>query len=122
MLDVSKKEKKNRKEICDEKKFERKEKWKERKNTKQRMCMIWKKIEAYVRMKGKWAKKMIYAHIFWICSTSFIDSFWKPLIFSCWAYLPTTPLQPFERPHDSWIVCDLSSGDRVDKQDRKSVV
>ena len=28
-----------------EKKFERKEKWKE-KNTKQKMCMMWKKIEA----------------------------------------------------------------------------
>ena len=46
------KEKKCRKETH-EKNFERKEKWKERKNTKQRMCMIWKKNRSIGEKEAK---------------------------------------------------------------------
>ena len=62
-------EKRHMKKKLKEKKSEKKEKYKAK-----NMHDV-KKIEAQVRMKGKWAKKVIYAHIyFFICSTSFIDS------------------------------------------------
>ena len=43
-----------------EKKSEKKEKFK----SKECVSCEKKKIEAWVKMKGKWAKKMIYAHNF----------------------------------------------------------
>ena len=110
LLDVPRKEekKKSRKETHEEKKkkSEKKEKY------KAKNVYVVGKIEAQMRMKEKWAKKMIYAHIFEyallvlqiLCET--LDLFFMNLF----------TYSPFERPHDSLIVCDLSSGDRVDKQ------
>ena len=43
MLDVSRKEKKKIEKRHMKKKFERKERWKERKIQKQRMCIEWRK-------------------------------------------------------------------------------
>ena len=96
-------------------KKKRKKKWKERK-IQSKECVCCGKNRSIDENEGKMGQKDDICLYFWICSTSFIDSLWNP-----WSFLvEPTYLQPhynpFERSHDSLIVCDLSSGDRVDKQ------
>ena len=78
---MSRKERKKcRKKTYGKIKRKSKEKWKDRKIQKQRMCKI-ERSRSIGYNEGKWAKKMIYAYIFRICFTSFIDSLWKLLSF-----------------------------------------
>ena len=59
-----KERKKNRKETHEKKKELKRRKVKRKKNSKAKNVHSVEKIEAWVKMKGKWAKKIIYAHNF----------------------------------------------------------
>ena len=72
--DVSRKKKYRKMTLEKKKNDERKEKVKRKKNSKAKNVHVVKEVVAYVRMKEKWVKKMKFAHIFGLCSTSLIDS------------------------------------------------
>ena len=46
---------------------------KRKKKSREKNVHVVKEVVAYVRIKEKWAKKMKFAHIFGLCSTSLID-------------------------------------------------